>query len=55
MFVNPLQLLDDIMVLRVENGQDFYVTATGNYARSCFGKHTLNTMHMRPIADICMH
>ena len=32
------QLLEDIMVLRVENGQDFYVTATAEYTRSCFGK-----------------
>lgn len=25
------------MVLRVENGQDFFITVKGNYARSCFG------------------
>lgn len=31
------QVLDDIMVLRVENGQDFFITVKGTYARSCFG------------------
>jgi hypothetical protein len=35
------QVLDDIMVLRVENGQDFFITVKGNYARSCFGKRAL--------------
>lgn len=31
------QVLDDIIVLRVENGQDFFISVKGNYARSCFG------------------
>ena len=29
--------LDDIVVLRVENGRDFYLSASATYARSCFG------------------
>jgi inositol polyphosphate 5-phosphatase INPP5B/F len=30
-------LLDDILILRLENGQDFFLSAQGQYARSCFG------------------
>ena len=30
-------LLDDILILRLENGQDFFLSVQGQYARSCFG------------------
>lgn len=30
-------LLEDIIILRLENGRDYYITVTGKYARSCFG------------------
>jgi len=30
-------ILDDILILRLENGRDFYVTVRADYARSCFG------------------
>uniref|UniRef100_A0A7S2LT51 Rho-GAP domain-containing protein n=1 Tax=Leptocylindrus danicus TaxID=163516 RepID=A0A7S2LT51_9STRA len=30
-------ILNDILVLRLENGRDFYITINGTYARSCFG------------------
>ncbi|GMH76240.1 hypothetical protein TrLO_g4041 [Triparma laevis f. longispina] len=29
--------LDDIIILRLENGRDHYLTVSGKYARSCFG------------------
>ena len=29
--------LDDILILRLEKGQDYYISLTGTYARSCFG------------------
>ena len=29
--------LDDIIILRLENGRDHYLTVSGTYARSCFG------------------
>jgi len=30
-------LLDDILILRLENGQDFFLSVNGTYARSAFG------------------
>lgn len=30
-------VLNDILVLRLENGRDYYITINGTYARSCFG------------------
>lgn len=31
------EVLKDILVLRLENGRDYYITVKGTYARSCFG------------------
>jgi inositol polyphosphate 5-phosphatase INPP5B/F len=31
------EVLDDILILRLENGRDYYITVKGTYARSCFG------------------
>lgn len=31
------EVLEDILVLRLENGRDYYITASSAYARSCFG------------------
>jgi len=31
------ELLDDILILRLENGRDYYITVNATYARSCFG------------------
>mmetsp|Transcript_4945 Transcript_4945/g.5126 ORF Transcript_4945/g.5126 Transcript_4945/m.5126 type:complete len:284 (-) Transcript_4945:639-1490(-) len=31
------EVLDDVLILRLENGRDYYITITGRYARSCFG------------------
>jgi len=30
-------VLDDIIILRLENGRDYYITVRGRYGRSCFG------------------
>jgi phosphatidylinositol-bisphosphatase len=40
-------LLDDILILRLENGQDFFLSIQGHYARSCFGMslEELNNAH----------
>lgn len=40
-------LLDDILILRLENGQDFFLSVQGHYARSCFGMslEELNNCH----------
>jgi hypothetical protein len=29
--------LEDILVLHLENGPDYFINASGEYARSCFG------------------
>jgi phosphatidylinositol-bisphosphatase len=31
------EVLDDILILRLENGRDYYITVQASYARSCFG------------------
>lgn len=31
------ETLDDTMILRVENGRDYFLVASGQYANSCFG------------------
>lgn len=31
------EVLDDILILRLENGRDYYITVKAAYARSCFG------------------
>jgi phosphatidylinositol-bisphosphatase len=31
------EVLDDVLILRLENGRDYYVTVKANFARSCFG------------------
>mmetsp|Transcript_22262 Transcript_22262/g.33935 ORF Transcript_22262/g.33935 Transcript_22262/m.33935 type:complete len:801 (+) Transcript_22262:85-2487(+) len=30
------EVLEDILILRLENGRDYYITVKGEYARSCF-------------------
>ncbi len=29
--------LDDVLIFRLENGRDYFVTITGDYLKSCFG------------------
>lgn len=31
------EVLEDIIILRLENGRDYYITVKARYARSCFG------------------
>lgn len=31
------EVLEDILILRLENGRDYYITVSATYARSCFG------------------
>ena len=31
------EVLDDILILRLENGRDYYLSIRASYARSCFG------------------
>ncbi|XP_053310529.1 type II inositol 1,4,5-trisphosphate 5-phosphatase isoform X1 [Spea bombifrons] len=62
MFVNnqsaaPLnsaeEILEDILVLHLERGKDFFLSVTGNYLHSCFGSPIQMLCHMRePIRDM---
>jgi inositol polyphosphate 5-phosphatase INPP5B/F len=31
------EVLDDILILRLENGRDYYITVKADFSRSCFG------------------
>jgi len=31
------EVLEDTLILRLENGRDYYISVSGKYARSCFG------------------
>ena len=31
------EVLQDVLILRLENGRDYYISISGKYARSCFG------------------
>ena len=35
--MNGSEFLREILVLRIENGYDYYVKIEGTYLRSCFG------------------
>lgn len=47
------EVLNDILVLRLENGRDYYITIKATYARSCFGM-TLDdlVLYKDPIRNI---
>uniref|UniRef100_A0A7S2VYZ6 Rho-GAP domain-containing protein n=1 Tax=Eucampia antarctica TaxID=49252 RepID=A0A7S2VYZ6_9STRA len=47
------EVLEDIIILRLENGRDYYITVTGKYARSCFGMSVDElVMYSQPIRSI---
>jgi len=47
------EVLEDILILRLENGRDYYITVTGKYARSCFGMSVDElVMHAEPIRNV---
>jgi len=47
------ELLDDILILRLENGRDYYITVNASYARSCFGMSVEElVMYSDPIRNI---
>ena len=46
------EVLEDILILRLENGRDYYITVTANYARSCFGMSVDElVMHAEPMRN----
>jgi phosphatidylinositol-bisphosphatase len=40
--------LEDIIIVRLEHGRDYFVTVTGDYKKSCFGNSLefLNAVHI---------
>jgi phosphatidylinositol-bisphosphatase len=47
------EVLDDILILRLENGRDYYITVKATYARSCFGMPAEElVMYSEPIRTI---
>lgn len=47
------EVLEDILILRLENGRDYYITIKGSYARSCFGMSVNElVMYTDPIRNV---
>jgi phosphatidylinositol-bisphosphatase len=47
------EVLEDILILRLENGRDYYITIKGTYARSCFGMAVDDlVMYTEPIRNV---
>lgn len=45
--------LEDILVLHLNRGKDYFLSVTGNYLPSCFGSPIHTLCHMRePIQDM---
>jgi len=50
---NNEETLDDILILRLENGRDHYLTVSGKYARSCYGMAVRDLVLIsEPVRDI---
>ena len=45
--VSKRETIDDILVLRLDNGRDFFVSVSGQFAPTCFGMQ-LDDLTMRP-------
>jgi len=47
------EVLNDILVLRLENGRDYYITINATYARSCFGMNLDDlVLYKDPIREV---
>ena len=47
------EVLEDILILRLEGGRDYYITIKGTYARSCFGMSVDElVMYTEPIRNV---
>jgi len=48
-----MEVLEDIIILRLENGRDYYLTITGQYSRSCYGMSVDElVMYTEPIRNV---
>ena len=47
------EVLDDVLILRLENGRDYYITVKATFARSCFGMSVDDlVMFSEPIREV---
>ncbi|KAM4581308.1 type II inositol 1,4,5-trisphosphate 5-phosphatase isoform 3-T3 [Odontesthes bonariensis] len=47
------QQIEDILVLHLERGKDYFISVTGNYIPSCYGTSIYSLCHLRePIQDM---
>lgn len=47
------EVLEDILILRLENGRDYYLSVRASFARSCFGMSLEElVLHSQPIRSI---
>lgn len=47
------QEIEDILVLHLERGKDYFISVMGNYLPSCYGTSIYSLCHMRePIQDM---
>ncbi|XP_056237381.1 type II inositol 1,4,5-trisphosphate 5-phosphatase isoform X5 [Seriola aureovittata] len=47
------QQIEDILVLHLERGKDYFISVTGNYLPSCYGTSIYSLCHLRePIQDM---
>lgn len=45
--------IEDILVLHLERGKDYFISVTGNYLPSCFGTSVFSLCQLRePIQDM---
>lgn len=45
--------IEDILVLHLERGKDYFISVSGNYLPSCYGTSIRSLCHMRePIQDM---
>lgn len=49
------EVLEDILILRLENGRDYYITVRASFARSCFGMSVDElVLYSQPVRNIPM-
>lgn len=47
------EVLDEVLILRLENGRDYYITVGAKFARSCFGMSADElVMYTQPVRNI---
>lgn len=45
-FINETEKLEDIIVLHLDGGKDFFISITGNFLQTCFGSSLETLVHV---------